>query len=137
MKLALLIFSLFSGNWKMDPGRSNFGPAPRLSSLIRKVELAGPILTVMDEQTGGPERRQTIIRNYGIDGRQTTNTWMGADLKTTTAWNGTMLMMSSAAEGVRLTEKWSLAGEGRELIDEIHVVAPQGEYDMTYILDKQ
>ena len=38
---------------------------------------------------------------------------------------------------IKLTEKWTLADDGKTLNDNTHIVAPQGEFDVTYVMNKK
>jgi hypothetical protein len=38
---------------------------------------------------------------------------------------------------IKLTEKWSLDKAGKTLTDNSHIALPQGEFDITYVMDKK
>jgi hypothetical protein len=66
---------------------------------------------------------------------------MGNDVKSTAAWEGKTLVIKSAANfggaDVKLTDKWTLSDDGKTLTDALSISAPQGDFDITYVLVKQ
>ena len=50
----------FSGTWRMEPSRSNFGDFPAPTKLISKIEHKGAAIRVITDQSGGgaPGRRR-------------------------------------------------------------------------------
>jgi hypothetical protein len=131
----------FSGEWKLDLKKSDFGPVPPPESLIRKVEIEGSAMRVTDTQKGGPQGDHIVGRVYSTDGRPTRNVLMGVELQTVTAWkNSTLVMTSKADVGgilVMAEDRWVLSRDGTVLTDEVHVAMPQGEYYMTWVLEKR
>ena len=130
----------FSGDWRIDSDKSTFGPMPPPASLTRKVEHNDPSMTVAESRSG-PQGDQTITMKYSTDGKETTNSFMGADVKCTATWDGSTLVISSKAEfggnEIKLTNRWTLSDDGKVLTDAVHVAAPQGEVDLTYVMNKQ
>ena len=131
----------FSGEWKLDAGKSNLGPIPPPSSMTRKVEHSEPVLTVVEAMTGGPMGDQNRTTKYSTDGKETTNDLMGNPVKTSAAWEGDTLVISAKADiqgtAIKLTDKWSLSGDGKVLTDVMHIATDQGDFDVTYVLNKQ
>jgi hypothetical protein len=66
---------------------------------------------------------------------------MGAPAKTTASWEGDNLVITLkldlAGTEVKLIEKWGLSDSGKTLTDNTHIVAPQGEFDITYVMNKK
>jgi hypothetical protein len=58
----------FSGEWKMNPSKSNYGAFPPPTALSRRVTLAEPALVIVDDQTGGTSAG-TTTRTYSTDGK--------------------------------------------------------------------
>ncbi len=131
----------FSGDWTLDADKSNFGPMPAPEKMTRKVDHSDPALKVTTAITGGAQGDQTATMNYSTDGKETTNEMMGAPVKTTAAWEGSALVIKAAANfggaDVSLTDKWTLSDDGKTLTDVLHIVAPQGEFDVTYVMAKK
>ena len=43
----------FSGEWKMNAAKSNFGQVPPPAKFVRRIQHSEPSLTVIEEQTAG------------------------------------------------------------------------------------
>lgn len=131
----------FSGDWVMDASKSDFGPMPPPDSMTRKVEHNDPDLTVTQTQTGGAQGDQTSTAKYTTDGKESTNQMMGNDVKSTVSWDGDSLVIASKLDfqgnELALTSKWSLSADGKVLTDVWHISSPQGEFDITYVLNKK
>jgi len=121
----------FSGSWKMDLTKSDFGGAPPPDSFSRKIEHNEPVVILTDDQTSalGPEQ---AVRKYTTDGQETTYQWMGSDVKSAAHWEdnslviigkvnagGTDLIVTStltiSADGKTLTERDKIAAAGNEV----------------------
>ena len=131
----------FSGNWKMDADKSNFGPMPPPTSMTRKIEHKDPALSVEEARSGGPQGDTNLTMKYSTDGTETTNSLMGNDVKSKAAWDGKVLVITSNANfggsDVKLTDKWTLSDDGKTLTDVQGISAPQGDFELTYVLVKQ
>lgn len=129
----------FSGDWKLDTDKSTFGPMPPPSSMTRKVEHNDPSLNLVEARSG-PQGDQNLTFKYSTDGKETTNELMGNQVKSTAAWDGSTLVINMKADfggnEIKLTDKWTLSEDGKVLTDAQHIVAPQGEIDITYVMKK-
>jgi hypothetical protein len=130
----------FSGTWKMDADKSVFGPMPPPTSMTRKIDHKDPTLTI-DQASSGPQGDQNVTMKYSTDGKETTNSMMGNDVKSKASWEGKTLVITSAANfggaDVKLVDKWTLADDGKTLTDVMAISAPQGDFELTYVLVKQ
>jgi hypothetical protein len=131
----------FSGDWKMDADKSQFPPGmPAPTALTRKVDHKDPNLTVNSTQSG-PQGDMNTEAKYTTDGKETTNSMMGNDVKSKAVWEGKTLVISSIANfggsDVKLTDKWTLAEDGKTLTDVLGISAPQGDFEMTFVMVKQ
>jgi hypothetical protein len=130
----------FSGDWKMDADKSVFGPLPPPTSMTRKIDHKDPAISV-DESRSGPQGDMNTTMKYSSDGKETTNSLMGNDVKSKAVWEGKTLVITSAANfggaDVKLTDKWTLAEDGKTLTDVLGISAPQGDFEMTFVLVKQ
>ncbi len=64
----------FSGDWKLNAAKSNFGPIPAPTTYTRKVMHAEPSITIEDTQIGSSTGDQHDTRTYTTDGRPTAPT---------------------------------------------------------------
>ncbi len=131
----------FSGEWTCDLTKSDFGPIPPPATMVRKVDHSDPKMTVAQTQIGGPQGDGTVTSKYSTDGTETTNDMMGSPTKSTAKWDGNALMISTKADfqgnEITINSKWSLSDDGKTLTDVWHIVSPQGEFDVTYVLNKK
>lgn len=131
----------FSGEWVMDASKSDFGPMPPPDSMTVKIEHADPSITVTQSQTGGPQGDQTTTAKYSTDGKETVNQMMGNDVKSTASWDGNSLVIKSKLDfqgnEIGLTSKWSLSEDGKVATDLMQISSPQGDIQITYVLNKK
>ncbi|SRR5579885_348854 len=131
----------FSGEWSLNLDKSNLGPMPPPTSMTRKVDHSDPALNFTEAVVGSPQGDQTVTIKVTTDGKESTNQMMGNPAKTTAKWEGNDLVISMSMDfqgtEIKLTDKWSLAEDGKTLTDNRHVVIPQGEFDLTYVLNKK
>lgn len=130
----------FSGSWKMDPDKSTFGPIPPPTSMSSKIDHKDPDLSIETTQSGA-QGDQTNTFKYSTDGKETTNSLMGNDMKSKAAWDGKVLVITSSGNfggaDVKVTNKYSLSDDGKTLTNIVSISAPQGDFDLTYVLLKQ
>jgi hypothetical protein len=131
----------FSGDWKMNAAKSNFGALPAPATYTRKVTHAEPSITIEDSQTGGAMGDQHDKRTYTTDGAPVTYQANGADVKAALTWNCDALQIDAKASiqgmDVVITDKISLADGGKTMTDAVHVATGQGDIDLTLVFDKQ
>src|SRR6185369_5749171 len=77
----------FSGTWKMDGDRSDFGQVPKPTNFVRKVDHADPKLHVTTTFSTPNGDAVTDVQ-YTTDGKEATNTVRGGEWKSTTVWDG-------------------------------------------------
>lgn len=130
----------FTGTWKLNIEKSNFGPAPAPDSRVDKVEHKEPALHV-DSTRVQQGVEDKISLSLTTDGKENSNTVNGAELKSKLKWEGAALLIDSAAnvegKAISLKDKWTLSPDGKTLTIARHYTGPEGEADFTYVLDKQ
>ena len=131
----------FSGDWKLNASKSNFGPIPAPATYARKVTHAEPSITIEDTQTGTAAGDQHDTRTYTTDGKEISYQANGADVKAALTWDGDALQINAKAsiQGMDLVikDKMTLTDGGKTLTDAVHIALPQGELDLTMVFDKQ
>jgi hypothetical protein len=129
----------FTGEWKMNPGRSSFAPLPAPDSLVRKVSQHDSHLKIQTTQFGQQREIVTDLL-YTTDGQECKNTIRGQEFTGTAQWQGDSLVIESKrqVQGMDLTqtENWTLSADGRTLTIANHVQTPQGAFDITLVLEK-
>ena len=130
----------FSGTWKMDPDKSVFGPIPPPTSMTRVIDHKDPAVKV-DQTQVGLQGEIKVSYKYSTDGTETTNSFIGNELKSKATWDGKNLLIASTANmggaEVKLKDKWTLSDDGKTLTDVLSISSPQGDFDLTYVLVKQ
>ena len=131
----------FSGDWKMNAAKSNFGQMPAPSSLTEKITHTDPSLKVQTAQSGDFGDLNSDF-SFTTDGKECQNA-MGDMFKMTSTvkWDGDILMFDSKMDiqGNAMTgvDKWSLSPDGKTLTVQRHFNGPMGEGDAVMVLDKQ
>ena len=84
----------FTGTWKMDSDRSDFGQIPKPAHFVRKVEHEDPKVHVVTTFTTPNGEAVTDVR-YTTDGKENLNTVRGGEWTSTMVWDGTSLDLTS------------------------------------------
>jgi hypothetical protein len=132
----------FSGDWKLNAAKSNFGPIPAPATYVRKVTHAEPSITIEDTQTGSALGDQHDTRTYTTDGKEITYQANGADVKSGATWDGDALQITSkvSIQDMQLVvkDKITLGDDGKTMTDAVHIAVPQqGDIDLTLVFEKQ
>jgi hypothetical protein len=145
--ITLLLFAVnghakpnFSGDWKMNPAKSDFGSMPAPTSIVQKIVHNEPDIKVITTQVG-EMGEFTADYSYTTDGKECVNKFRDIDRKSTLNWEGDTLVIESKMDvqgnAVGVTEKWSLSEDGKTLTVNRHFVGPQGEADAKTVMEKQ
>ncbi len=130
----------FTGEWKMNAAKSDFGAMPAPTSMTQKVAHNEPELKVVVTQVG--ERGEfTMESSYTTDGKECINQTRMGERKSTLKWEGDTLVIDSRMEfqgnAVTITDRWTLSEDGRTLTIRRHFSSSMGEGDSTIVLEKQ
>lgn len=130
----------FTGDWKVNASKSDFGPMPPPESVTYKVKHDDPKMTVDTKQSGGFDFEQHL--NYTTDGKECTNEgFQGSTTKSTVKWDGdTMLIETKAQFGdneFTISQKWTLSADGKTLTVAQAFKSTQGEFASKLVFDKQ
>ena len=130
----------FSGNWKMDVNKSDFGGSPPPESFTRKIEQAEPSLILTDEQTSPLAGHEKVVRTYTTDAKVTTYEWMGSEVKSAAHWEGNELVIVGKVDAsgteVVVTSRLTLSADGKTLTENDQITAggnPVGELKLVLI----
>jgi len=128
----------FSGEWKMNPAKSNYGGFPAPASMVRKITLADAALVIVEEQSGGASDG-TTTRKYTTDGKSSTFEINGTPIVGSATWDGAALIVSTSVESVGLTfkDRMSLSADGRELTSVVEIASQQGPAALTIVFERQ
>lgn len=130
----------FSGTWKLNPAKSDFGAMPAPESRTDKITHEDPALTDSFTQSG-QMGKVTAEFKYSTDGKETHNTVRGNEIQNTAKWEGDELVISGKTvlngADVTMHDRWSLSADGKALTIRRHVNSPLGETDQKIVLEKQ
>ncbi len=128
----------FSGSWKMDAAKSDFGPMPAPDKLERVIDHKDPDMQIKTTQSG-QQGEVTSELKYKTDGTESVNKLRGTDVKGIAKFEGEKLVIRSKREvqgmEISITETWTLAGKVLTIVNAIET--PQGSFEGKIVLDKQ
>jgi len=130
----------FSGTWKLNVAKSDFGALPGPASRTDVITHKEPSLTndVTAEGAGG---KQQYTVKYTTDGKEVTNQMGPREVKSTMKWEGSNLVISSKFmyndSEVNAQSTWTLSGDGKTLTISTHYASSMGETDQKAVLEKQ
>ena len=130
----------FSGTWKINSAKSDFGPMPAPETFERTIDHKDPEMKIKTVQSvQGNERTSEIA--YTIDGAPHNIKLGMGEAQVTAQWKGSSMEVSSKREiqgnEIKSIEVWSLSEDGKTLTTESTINAPQGEFKIKLVLDKQ
>jgi prophage tail gpP-like protein len=103
----------FSGHWRLDKSKSDFGSGPQPDEVSEVIDHHEPTLVVNSttRQSGREDKRSV---RYTTDGAENTNMVAGHTMQTKTHWEGGRLVTVVRDErGLQLTEVRSLSKDGK------------------------
>lgn len=130
----------FSGDWKMDAAKSDFGPLPAPTLFVAKIDHKDPALVLHRTQEGGMGSYSGESR-YTTDGKECLNRMFDNDLKSVLQWEGKVLVLDTRMDlqgnAIKLVDRWSLSADGKILTIDRKMESPQGEAVLKITLNKQ
>ena len=128
----------FSGDWKMNGVKSDFGAAPAPNTFTRKIVHAEPSISI-DEEQDTPIGVQQTSRKMTTDGTESTFNASGADVKATAKWDGTTLVVVSSVPvaSISYNDRMTLSDDGKVLTSVVRVETPGGAVDVKVVFEKQ
>lgn len=130
----------FSGTWKVDVNKSDFGPMPAPDSQTEKINHQDPDLK-MNVSESGQMGDLNFDLAYTTDGKECTNSVAGNEFKSTLTWDGDNLVIDTKGSfnGNDFTAKdrWTLSEDGKTMTVERHLASAMGEADQKILFEKQ
>jgi hypothetical protein len=131
----------FSGTWKINATKSDFGPMPPPDSMTEKITHQDPDLKANVATTGGAMGDMTYDVSYSTDGKETTNTVAGNDFKSSAKWEGDELVIDTKGKfndnEFTSQDRWALSSDGKTITVTRHVSSAMGDADMKLVFEKQ
>jgi hypothetical protein len=134
----------FSGTWKLDLAKSDFGPIPPPESIVMVIDHKDPALKIsvtQKSQMGDASNDST----YTTDGKDNVNKMASPagdmDVTSQTKWKGQSLTTSRTIQAQGMTigvdESWDLSADGKVLTINRQLKTPQGDFSTKLALNKQ
>ncbi|HOK45814.1 MAG TPA: hypothetical protein PLA43_08805 [Bryobacteraceae bacterium] len=138
--LSLLAKPNFTGTWKLNASKSDFGQMPAPDSMTQTITHSDPNLTVAVKMSS--ERGEFEMENkYTTDGKECVNQWGPGEIKSTLKYEGeTLVIVSKGQFGdseFTMTDKWTVSEDGKVLTIMRHFESQMGEGDQKLVLEKQ
>lgn len=125
----------FSGTWKLDAAKSDFGPLPPSDSRTDTITHKDPVFKEAVDSSD-----QQYEATYTTDGKESKNTIMGYDMVSTAKWDGTALTIESKLDfggtAIVLHGTVTLSADGKVLTRKTHITGMM-EGDQTLVFAKQ
>jgi hypothetical protein len=131
----------YSGRWKMNKEKSDFGKFKAPDMIIRVVDEHEPTMNIHTIQTAGGKTTSSDV-SYYVDGRESNNVLSGRDATSKSFWDGSTLAIrtetkNSKDEPTQMVDRWDLSPDGQTLTITSHVETPNGEADLKLVCDKE
>jgi hypothetical protein len=130
----------FSGIWKLNVAKSDFGPVPPPNSRTDIIDHKDPSLKVATNEDGA-NGKQDYVLMMTTDGKEATNTPGGLELKSTAAWEGPSLIVNTKLKfqdnDVAIKATWQLSPDGKVLTETSHYTTAMGEFDAKAVYERQ
>ncbi len=129
----------FSGTWKLNVAKSDYGPLPAPDSRTDVITHNEPTMKIDVDQKGGQGDFTGTI-NYTTDGKENVNHLGPREIKSTLAWEGSNLVVNSKLEvndaEITIKSVWTLSEDGKTLTQNAHITSPMGELDTKIVSEK-
>jgi hypothetical protein len=131
----------FSGYWKLDPEKSDFGGAPAPDSAGYVIRHIGAKLAFDYTQESHTSRVEITT-----DGQERmTDSNDEAEVWTRAFWEGSVLVFEARqkarpahpAPGIKWTSHWKLSPDGQTLTIERRITAPQGQLSQVLVFNRE
>ena len=130
----------FTGTWKLNVEKSDFGPLPPPTSLVDKIDQSESALKINRAQSGQNGGSASDL-GYTLDGQESTNTMRGNPAKSTAKWDGDALLIETKLKfqdnDVQINDRWTLGEDGKTILIARHLKFAQGEADQKLVMVKQ
>ena len=132
----------YTGDWKLNTDKSDFGMAPPISSRTDKIVHKDPSLQITRTQTTAAGTG-TSEYNCTTDGKDCTIAVTGASIKVSGAFKWVDDALTFDGKGtynggdLSIHEKWNLSPDGKIITIQRHFTVAAGEADQTLVLEKQ
>jgi hypothetical protein len=130
----------FSGTWKLNVAKSDFGMLGGPTSRTDVITHKDPSLS--DSVTAeGAQGKLAYVVSYTTDGKEAVNKIGEREIKSTVKWSGNDLVVSSKLTyndmPVTGEATWVLSPDGKTLTVTAHFTSSMGDADQKFVFEKQ
>jgi len=129
----------FSGTWKLDVSKSDFGVLPPDNSRTFVIDHSEPVLKIAVSQDGADGKHDFTL-NFTTDGKEAVNSYSGLEMKSIMGWESATLVANGKFkyqdQDVTVKEVWKLSDDGKTLVQDAHYTSPMGEMDTKMVYAK-
>lgn len=129
----------FSGEWKLNAAKSDFGMGQAPEKLLFKIDHKDPDFK-LTQTVAGPQGEMTNDQTLVIDGKEQTRTSPRGEVKFTPKWVGKQIIVDQKLKiqdnDITIKETWSMADDKKSLIVTRQVQSPMGEMAMKMVMEK-
>jgi hypothetical protein len=130
----------FTGEWRMDASKSDFGKFPVPTALTRNIVQKNPDLSIDTTQLTRSGANTAHV-NYRTDGVETTNQLSTGEGTSHAFWDGSTLVIRTtlknrAGVDVLMEERWDLSADGQTLTTTSHIETSKGNTDLKLVCER-
>jgi len=129
----------FTGTWKLNVAKSDFGPIPGPDSRTDVITHKEPAFSDAVTADGAQGKQQYTIK-YTTDGKEVTNQIGPREVKSVVKWVGNTMVVTSKFDldgsEVNAQAVWSMA-DSKTINIAVHYASAMGEADQKLVLEKQ
>ena len=130
----------YSGTWKLNVAKSDFGPIPGPDTRTDVIEHNDPMLKVSTSQDGA-QGKQEYTLNMTTDGKEAINKPGGLEVKSIGGWEANNLVINVKLKfqdnDVEAKTTWLLSEDGKTMTQNQHLTTAMGELDQKMVFEKQ
>jgi hypothetical protein len=131
----------FTGRWRMQKDKSDFGGFKTPDVIARTVDQHGAIMNVHTVQTTGQKTSIADI-SYAIDGSVAQNVVNGRDAESRTFWDGSVLVIKTAMKTAKgdpelIEDRWTLSDDKNTLTIASHIETDKGGANLTMVCTRE
>jgi len=125
----------FSGTWRLNKAKSNYGPVAAPARMERKIVHEDPMLKMVIVQAND-EGERTLEQVYKTDGSPSVNKVGTREITSVAKWDGEVLVISSERGDSAQSERWNLSQDGSVLTLVNRIKSPKGNFEVIVVMER-
>lgn len=129
----------FSGTWKLNIGKREFGGLPGPESRTDKIDHQDPDFRI-SITTAGAQGERTFPVSLTTDGKETSNTVGNTEVKGAAKWDGDALVFTytfkSEGRETKMTDTVTLSSDSKTLTRSVNWMRDEGEVHQKLAFEK-